>query len=207
MDYQGNSNKSKEPKPEKQVQRIVNTEVLVQKKSLGQKFKEVFIKTDVKSVSNYVIFEVIIPATINMIVDASSKGVARLMYGERGLPNRGVQYGGYSGPRTTYNTPVSRPYGTSPTGRPTGPRPMVRERNPRDNLIFTSREEAAATLEQLNDIIDQYEVASVGDLNESVGLRGDPIDNKWGWAYLGNAQIRQVREGFLLDLPPAEPIQ
>ena len=59
----------------------------------------------------------------------------------------------------------------------------------------------------MNDIIDTYEVVSVADLNELVGLPTSYMDNKWGWIYLGDVQVRQIREGFLIDLPSAEPIQ
>ena len=58
----------------------------------------------------------------------------------------------------------------------------------------------------MNDIIDQFEVASVADLNDLVGFPTSYTDNKWGWIYLGDVQIRQVREGYLIDLPSPEPI-
>lgn len=61
-------------------------------------------------------------------------------------------------------------------------------------------------LERLNDIIDRYEVASVADLHELVGLPTTHVDNKWGWENVRYAEVRQIREGFLLDLPPAMPI-
>lgn len=75
-----------------------------------------------------------------------------------------------------------------------------------DDIILSNRDEAEMVLETLTGIIDQYEVASVADLKEMVGLRVTPIDVKWGWVYLGGTKVVQVRDGYLIDLPPAEPI-
>ena len=58
----------------------------------------------------------------------------------------------------------------------------------------------------MNDIIDTYEVVTVADLNELVGFPTNHVDNKWGWSYLADVQVRQIREGYLIDFPPAEPI-
>jgi hypothetical protein len=61
-------------------------------------------------------------------------------------------------------------------------------------------------LERLSDIIEQYAVASLADLHELAGIPTTHVDNKWGWESLRFAEIRQIREGYLLDLPPAEAI-
>ena len=202
QDYQSNSNKDKEKKtskPEKTVEKVVVGEVVVQKKSVGRKFKDIFIEADLKSVLRYVGTDVLLPAARNMIVDSATKGVERMMYGDsRPRPRHGP------GPRITYNSPISRSY-TDPRARPQLPvRGSSRLR--RDDFILSSREEAELVLERMNDILDTYEVASVADLNDLVGMPTSHTDNKWGWVYLGDVQVRQTREGYLLDLPPAEPI-
>jgi hypothetical protein len=204
QDYQSNSNKDKKQKPEKQIERTIHTEVLVQKKTISQKFKGLFIEADPKSVIQFIFYEVILPAARNMIVDSTSKGVERMMYGDRGSGrSRYGMIGG--GTRVTYNSPVNRGYGNPALRPPPAARQNIMRSN-QNNLIFVSREEAASVIDQLNNIIDQYEVASVADLNQIVGLEKSYTDNKWGWIYLGEAQVRQVREGFLLELPPADPI-
>lgn len=205
-DYQGNPNKDKlKLKPAKKVEKVVASEVVIQKKSLGRKIHDVFIEADFKSVVRYVVSDVLIPAARNMIVDASSRGVERLMYGENAARRRGITYG--AGPRVSYNSPINR--GVSYRDPRVAP-PISREsrtsRHVRDEIIISSREEAEKVLEVMNEIIDQYEVASVQDLNDLVGLASTHTDQKWGWVFLGDAQIQQVREGYFLNLPPAEPI-
>ena len=156
--------------------------------------------------TQYVIYEVLIPAARNTIVDASTKGIERMMYGESAIRRRNLG----AGPRITYNNPINRPgYRDSAPPRPT---PLVpgESRSPRhnrDDFILSSREEAELVLERMNDIIETYEVVSVADLNDLVGFPTSYVDNKWGWSYLGDVQIHQVREGYLINLPSAEPIQ
>lgn len=206
MDYQGNSKKAKEEGPTKNVEKVVTGVVVIQKKSLGRKIKDTFIEADFKSVIKYVISDVLIPAARNMIVDASTKGVERMMYGDRAIHHR--NFG--SGPRITYNNPISRSYSGSMYGRnapPVNSGPRRSSRNDQGVFILSSREDAENVIERMNDIIENYEVASVADLNELVGLPSTHVDNKWGWIFLGDIPIRQIREGYLLDLPDAEPIK
>jgi hypothetical protein len=213
MDYQGNSKKSREDKeaPKKEIEKVpLTSEVVVKKKSIGSKFREVFVEADFKSVTNYIIYDVLIPAARNTIVDVATKGVERLMYGESAIRRR--NYG--SGQRFTYQsyqTPIDRGYRDAP-GPPRGRMPPSRDLRPQrhsqDSIILSTREDAALVLERMNDILDQnFPAVTVADLNELVGLPSNYIDNQWGWSYLRDVQIRQVREGWVLDLPAAEPIQ
>lgn len=199
-DYQ-NSNKSKQDvsKEKPTNEKVVVGDVVVQKKTLGKKFRETFIEVDLHSVLRYITVDVLIPAAKNMFVEASTKGVERLIYGDTASVRRTNVLGAQ---KVSYNRPVTRGYRHDTR--------MVRSQIPtnpfRSDLILADRDEAELVLERMNDIIDAYDVASVADLNELVGLQTSPLDNKWGWLYLGEARIRQTREGFLLDLPSAEPI-
>lgn len=209
MDYASNAKKDKvvpEEKPDKNIERVTTGEVIVKKKGIGAKFKDVFVMADFKSVAAYVVVDVLLPAAKNMIVDGASKGVERMMYGSASTRQRPY---GPSGPRVTYNQPVNRSY-RDVISRSAAPRPEPgprNQRNVRDDFILSSREEAELVLERMNDILEQYEIVSVADFNELVGYPAVHTDNKWGWSFLGDVQIRQLREGYLIDLPPAEPIQ
>lgn len=208
MDYQGNSRKDKEvtAKPKKHIEKVITTEVVIQKRSLGRKFKDIIVEADFKSVTRYVIYDVLIPAARNTIVDASTKGIERMMYGDSAV-RRGSRG---AGPRITYNNPINRSGPRDmPSVRPSGLTPSESRspRHNRDDFILSTRAEAELVLERLNDIIDTFEVVSVGDLNELVGFPSSYTDNKWGWAYLGDVQIQQIREGYLINLPSAELIQ
>jgi hypothetical protein len=207
MDYAGNSKKEKEEssKPDKKIERVITTDVVVQKRSLGRKFRDLFIEADLRSVTKYVIGEVLLPAFRNMIVDGSTKGIERMMYGEPAVRRR--NFG--SGPRITYNSPIARMPRDSDSasyGRRTAPQSRTASRA-REDFILSSREEAELVLERMNDIIDNYDMVSVADLNDLVGFPTSHIDNKWGWINLADVQIRQIREGYLIDLPQPDPLQ
>lgn len=207
-DYTGpDKNKKKDDVViEKKVEKVVTTEVIQKKKSLGRKFKDVFFGGDFKSAARYVTGEVLLPALRNMVVDTTTKAIERAIYGESMGSRRSNtrDYRGY----VQYNSPVlSRPY----THLPDQPRryvdiPRRVERRDESQLIIPSRSEAERVVEQLIDIVEKYDQASVADLYELVGLPTAHTDNKWGWTSFARAEIRQVRDGYLLDLPPAEPI-
>jgi hypothetical protein len=202
MDYPSNSNRKKEEnqKPKKDIEKVVSTEVIVQKKTVSDRFKNIFIGGEFKASMRYISAEVLLPAFRNMIVDATTKGIERVIYGESApkRPRSSMQ------PRMSYNTPVDRSY-----SRFASPTPQTVSRNRRydvSNIVLVSREEAETVLERLSDILGQYDVASVADLHQLVGLPSTWVDNKWGWSSLRYADVRQIREGFLLELPQVEPI-
>lgn len=208
-DYRNNSEKAKSPADdigkdiEKRVDKVVSGDVVTRKKPLGKKFKEVFLGGELKTAGQYIVAEVLLPAFRNLLVDATTKGVERVVYGDSGYQKPRSGYDGR--PRVTYNSPVNRGYDR---GRPNLPDQASRHR-PRsggEEMILSTRRDAETILERLQDIIDQYQVASIADLHDLAGIPTSHVDNKWGWETLRSSEIRQVREGYLLDLPPAEPI-
>lgn len=209
MDFPGNSRSTpgKDDKPEKKIEKVVTGEVVKRPKSIGRKFKDIFLGGDIKGVFRYLAADVLLPALRNMIVDAGEQGIRRAVYGESAAARRrAAEYR----PRTQYNSPVNR-LGRDPRDRPgmLPGQPPYYSRSSRHqvgDLILISREEAELVLERLIDIIDKYDVASVADLYDLVGLPSTHVDNKWGWGFLSNVEIRQVREGYLIELPPVEPI-
>lgn len=205
MDYQSNSKnrKDKPDQPPKVVERVVVNEVIVRRQGPWRKFKALFIEADARTVVKNVALDVMIPAAKNMLLDTSHQALERMFYKDGG---RGQRYG--VGPRVTYNTPVNRGYGGSPL-QSHAPRQRLgagTSRQLRDDYILKFREEAQNVLEAMNDIVDKYEQVSVADLNELMGVPTTDVDYKWGWTNLANVQISSLREGFLINFPPAEPI-
>lgn len=204
-DYQGNSHKDRERAEklkEKVVDKVITGEVIKPKRTLGQKFKGIFFGGEFKGAAKYIAADVLFPALRNLLVDTTTKGVERVVYGESEARRRRPTPG--YGSRTQYYSPVmrqNRPY--LPDQMPRGMRQVRRETN---DFVLAQREEAELVLERLMDIIDKYEVASLADLHQLVGLPSTHVDNKWGWSYLSNIEIRQVRDGYMLELPPPEEI-
>lgn len=206
MDYQGNSNKDKDkkvrqPREDKVIEKVVTGNVIQKPPTLGHKFKATFFGGEFKGAMRYLAADVLLPAFRNLLVDATTKGVERVVYGESSARrHRPFDYRS----RVQYNSPLmARPERARLPDQPLYTRQTRRETG---DLVLASREEADLVLERLIDIVDKYEVASVADLYELTGLPASHVDHKYGWTYLNNTEIRQVRDGFLLDLPPAEEI-
>jgi hypothetical protein len=212
-DFPGNAKASREkdvkkpaPKSEKpKVEKVVKGEAVKLKRGFGTRFKEVFLGSDAKSATRYITTDVLLPALRNLIVDATSKGIERLIYGDTIRRGRGGREE-YGRPRVQYNNPLSRYSGRPGPMLPDQPPLPDRRTRGAEDIVLVSREEAETVIERLTDIVDQYEVASVADLYDLVGLPTTYVDNKWGWTNLSYASVRQIREGYLLDLPRAEPI-
>lgn len=75
-----------------------------------------------------------------------------------------------------------------------------------DDILFPTRAEATDALDQMIAIIAQYDVVTVADLFESVGVTGEFTDENWGWTDLRGADVQRINEGYVLDLPRPAPI-
>lgn len=205
-DYQGNSNKEKEaPKkpPKKNLEKVVTGDVIVKQKTIGSRLKTIFFGGDFNTAVSYVASEVLLPALRNLVVETIAKGTDRLVYGDSVHRRRTTTYG----PRVQYNNPIHRP---SPTlAYSPGQRPVDRwaqNRKTFEDVVVGSKEDADMVVERLTDIVDMYEVVSVADLYELLGLPSSHVDNKWGWTHLSSIEVRQVREGYRIAFPPLEEI-
>ena len=72
--------------------------------------------------------------------------------------------------------------------------------------MLETRGEAEDVLSRMDELIDTYGVVSVADLYDLVGISCNYTDNKYGWTNLRNAEPVRVRDGYMLKLPKALPI-
>lgn len=213
--YPGNSNKAKAPveeKPEtKKIESVVTGGVTRRKTPLGKRFVETFIGGDARSVAGYVVLEVLVPAAKDMVADAFSQGVERMIYGEVRSASRrsGHRPGGGNG-YVSYNRISqgnNRPRSGLDEFARREPSRRARGTHDFDEIIIATRVEADEVITRLYDILEQYEVATVADLYELVGITPNYTDGKWGWASLSGAGVNRIREGYLLNLPKPEPVE
>jgi hypothetical protein len=209
VDYQGNP-LNREEKPAKQVEKVVTGEVVLKPKGIGYKFKTIFLGGDLKSAGKSVVADVIFPGLRRLLFDAIVNGSSETIFGDRYRQKRNVEYGTRVN-YTPYNTTVNRAPLREPRERmgpplPDQPRRYVQERAENRDVILARKEDAERVVEGMIDIISQYDTASLADLYELMGQPSTPIDFKWGWSYFTNVQIRQVREGWLIELPPLEVV-
>jgi hypothetical protein len=206
MDYQGNTNKAKEPAvEEKNIEKIIVGEVIQKPKPISRKFKEIFLGGDAKMTMRYVTADVLLPGLRNLIFDLAVKSAERTLFGDSTYRRRPVEYR----PRVQYNNPINRmrdPRELSARLPDQPQRPYRTARRDFNDIILADRVEAELVIERLIDIIEKYKEVSLADLYDLLGLPSPHTDNKWGWTYLNNAEVRQVRDGYLIDLPPLEEL-
>jgi len=212
--FPSNSNRAQEGKKsktpiEKKIEKVTTGEVIKRKKSIGERFKAVFLGGDLKSVAKYVTGDVLLPALKNMAVDTIEQGAKRAIYGDSIAGRRRSAPSDMNRPRISYNSPIDRGYGPRQgTMLPHQPPYYNQPRRAQNigDIILSSRTEAEVVLERMKDILDQYDAVSIADLYELVGLPSSHVDHTWGWQNLGFTAIRQIREGYVIDLPPAEAL-
>lgn len=195
---------SKKAKPEV-VESVVVGPTKVKKKGLGDRFKQVFLGADLRGAADYILMDVVVPAVRNLVVDSATKGIERVIYGE--TTRRPTRSGARQPSQTIYGTPVPRQGRTNMlpdqppryvSGRP-GP-------SAQGDIIYASMEEANMVLDNLRTITEQYGYSSVSDYKGLSGVATTYVDQGYGWYNLANVGVRQIRDGFLIDLPNPDPI-
>jgi len=193
--YKSNSNRSKEEKVEEhKVEKVVTGPVITRKKSGLDKLKGEFISDDAKNIKSYVFGEVLIPAIKKAISDIVTDGISILLYGEsRGISKRPIS------DRVSYRSY----YDTSYDRRSSLSRSSSYSY---DDIVLNSRGEAEDVLSRMDELMETYGLVRVADLYDLVGITGNYTDNKYGWTNIRNAEIVRVRDGYMIKMPRAVPI-
>jgi len=202
-EFPSNSEASKRKPEERDIKRVTSGDPVRRRKPLRKQFANTFMAGDAKSAARYVVFDVLIPAAKDMIAEAGSQGIERLIFGDSRRRGASPPQSGPTG-YVSYNR-------FSPATRQSSPqRAMSRQARARhdfDEIVLSERVEAESVIDQLYEVVSRYGVVSVADLYEMVGIHSTHVDNRWGWEDLHGAGVTRVRGGFLLDLPEPEPLE
>lgn len=197
--YKPNSRTSKsqekeEPKKEKIV-KIVKGTVKTKKKNI---FSNIFNTIDFSSIAEYIVQDVLIPTFKDGLEDTVSmmiRGGEPRRDSSRRSPSSRVSYRSY--------------YDRDDRDRD---RDRDKDRGRRssgyayDDIILETRAEALEIISRMEELIDVYGMASVADLYDLVGISGVHTDNKYGWTDIRSADTQRIREGYLLKMPRAIPL-
>jgi uncharacterized protein Veg len=197
--YKPNSRLSKnndtDKKEREKVEKIVKGVVKSKKKN---SFFGSFLSGDFIEIKDYVLKDVVIPAIKNAIEDTVTNGISMMLNG--GEPRRNNRKSASS--RVSYRSYYERE-----------DRERDRDRSVTrttgysyDDVILETRGEAEDVITRLDELIDVYGMASVADLYDLVGISGQYTDNKYGWTDVRSATHVRVRDGYLLKLPRARPL-
>jgi len=194
--FKPNSHKFKEEQresiPEKKVEKVIVGTVKTKKKNEIQKFAGLFIPEDVSSVKSYILFDVIVP----LIKKALSDTLDAVLYPGGGDRNK-----------TSTASKVSyRNYYDRENERRDYIPAKTKSGYNYDDIILDNRGEAEDVLLRMDELISTYGLVSVADLYDLVGVTGNYTDNKYGWTDIRSSSVIRVRDGYMLKLPKALPL-
>ena len=190
LNLEPNSNKHKaERKP---LEKVVTGEVRVKKKSIFKRTADAFLTEDRGDISTYLLFDVIVPAIKDLVVDTTENFVEAMFYGKgSGRTKRS---------RSSGSTFVSYDSISRKDRDRRAPKPSVLYEMP--DYIFKSRQEADRALEILKESTEQYGEATLGDFYELIGVTGNGYpDRLYGWTDLRTAYVSRSNGGYCINFP------
>jgi hypothetical protein len=207
-DYPANSRaaKQKAEKPrqapqEKKVEKVVTGNVIQRKKSFSTKLKETFVG-DSRTVGQYIVRDVIIPAAKEVLHDVVNSYMDRMLFHDsRGPVRRSRGTSSSTGPRINYGSTSSIRRDPREEQRRNSSRNSDRSKQDIGDIILEQRVEAEEVIDRMNERINEYGQVSVADLYDMIDVTSVFTDNKWGWYNIEGARARYTRDGYLLDLP------
>ena len=189
--YQSNSKKSKinTVEDKNKVDKIVKGKVKTKKKN---SILASFINDDLQDIKKYIVEDVLIPTIKKTITDVVKNSIDMFFYGEVSRSNRS------NSSRISYSSYYDR------DGEP-------RSRSRRnslliDDIVLESRAEAEEVLDRLDEMIEEFGMASVLNLYDLIGVTAPFTADKYGWTDIRNATAVRVRDGYLLKLPRVMPL-
>ena len=187
--YQSNSNVSKRKAVEdkNKVDKIVKGKVKTKKKN---SVLASFINDDLQDIKKYIVEDVLIPTIKKTITDVVKNSIDMFFYGEVSRSNRS------NSSRISYSSYYDRD------------REHRSRRNSLliDDIVLESRAEAEEVLDRLDEMIEEFGMASVLNLYDLIGVTAPFTADKYGWTDIRNATAVRVRDGYLLKLPRVMPL-
>ena len=201
--YKPNSHKSKEqPIPDKKTGKVVSGKVKTRKKNEIRKFTDIFVASDLSSVGDYLFYDIVVPNVKRLLEDISISGIRMFLHGKDGARTSDR---GFSQPKISYRSYYE---GDKRESRPPS-RDDYRSRGrfDYDDLVYDTRGDAEVVLTQMDEMLDRYKVVTVLDMYDAAGVTPPYTADKYGWKDLHDAKIVPVRDGYVIKLPKAFPLE
>lgn len=177
--------------PPKKVEKVVTGVVKPKKKGIVRKLSDIFISEDIGDVKSYIFWDIVIPS----LKDAIEDTIHMMLRGDSGRRRSGSSKISY---REYWNKPDR--------GNTSRHSTSARTSYSYDDVVLGSRGEAEEVLARMDELIDRYSIVSVADFYDLVGITGNFTDNKYGWTDIRSATVVRVRDGYMIKLPKAMPL-
>ena len=207
-EYTPNSYKYKEEQKaaaekaaDKKIEKVVVGTATTKKKTELSKFAgKIFSTEDMSDIKSHLVDDVLIPGIKNTILDIIIDGASRAL-GGRGRSRSTYSSGGSKvSYRDFYDRHGDRPATTG------GGSSATRPRFDFDEIVFPTRGDAEAVRDQMTDVIERYGFVTVGDMYDMADLPQPWTSQKYGWSSIVQSSVIPVRDGYVIKLPKAHPI-
>lgn len=202
QEYKPNSQLSKERQAEaareKKFEKVVSGNVKT-RENKKRKFFGNFIAEDSGSVMDIVVNDVILPAVKKLISEGVATTIDTLLYGESRSDKR------RSSDKVSYRKYYDERYGDRRESE--SRRTRSGGRFDYDDILFDTRGEAEVVLKHMRDAIKEYQLVSVGDMYDMSDESCPFTYYDYGWTSLRTAEVKRVRDGYIIDLPRAMDIR
>lgn len=165
----------------------------VKKKSTFDKITQSLIQKDFSEIKEYLVKDVLIPATKDLINKFVTNGISMMLYGD--TIHSVKSSNGQSTVRYSYNNCYLQ--GTNQNQRAND-----QQRYNYDDILFETRGAAELVLGSLDEYIEKYGHASIADYYDAANISSRRYtDNNWGWTDLHCAEIVRIPEGYTIKFP------
>lgn len=197
--YPSNSLTTVEDKVEN-AEKVISGKARRKKGSATKRFFDMLIKDDLKTIRDYVVWDVWVPTVKDALWQGSIGAVNAIFGRTTGAGWTGV-YDSKS--RTDY---VAFSKGGHNRFRSTNDRMADRDRGRAlygcDEIILDTLQEAEMILDALNETVQDVGVVTVADYYHMAGTSSEYTDNKYGWSDTIPRRITRLREGgYSIVLP------
>jgi hypothetical protein len=185
--------------------------VVRKKKTIGDRFRQVFTGEDIRSVGSSLWYDTIVPALQDAVEDALRDGISRVIRGGSADDSRRDRRGGYR-PNSPYTSRHNYQQYSSPrrderTRPPAGRRSRSRDALDYREIVFSDRADADDILFRMEEKISRVGSVSIAQLYHFLDADEDDIDytdEERGWFSARGFNVAKDRNGYRLVFPRPE---
>lgn len=184
---------SKEREREKIAPVVKKDKIVSTKKPLGRRLWDIFVGKDPKDIKDYLIKDVLIPGLKDTAIDTLSM----VLKGERISigPRNSYERTSYSSIYRSKNSRKDREYDRKKRSEYESD-----EKVDYRNIVLDTEKDAKAIVDHMLDRIESTGTVSVAEFFDMLGLPSRFTDNDWGWDNVRDIGIKQVSNGWLIDV-------
>ena len=188
---------------EKRVQKVARGPVKTKTNEV-RKLADIFISEDIANVKNYIFMDVLVPAIKKAVYDIVTNGIDMFLYGGSGRSKSNS-----NAPKVSYrNYYEQKNNGNSNSNYRGSENAKSNNGFDYEDIVFSNRGDAELVKQQMRDVIARYGVVTIADMYEMAdpNLTAPYTSHKYGWMDVSGAEAVRVRDGYILKLPRAVPI-